>query len=45
VSARRLRSAADVGERFFALMTLGETNVVHSTYVLGARAYARAEQR
>ena len=42
MSARRLRTAANAAERFFALMTLGETNAVHSTYVLGSRAYARS---
>lgn len=43
MSARRLKTAANVSERFFALMTLGEADAVHSTYVLGNCAYARSD--
>lgn len=43
MSARRLRTTVDVSEQFFALMTLGEAEVVHSTYVLGECAYTRSD--
>lgn len=45
MSARRLQTTVDVSEQFFALMTLGEAEVVHSTYVLGKCAYTRSDSQ
>ena len=38
---QRIASAESAAERFFALMTLAPSDVVHSTYLLGERAYLR----
>lgn len=41
--ARRMRSAANLAERLFILMTLGDDRAVAATYVLGKLAHARAQ--
>jgi guanine deaminase len=38
---RRFARAADLAERLFVLMTLGDDRAVAATYVLGERAHAR----
>lgn len=41
LSARRIGFSGDVEESFFALMTLGDDRVVHTTYLMGEVAYQR----
>jgi guanine deaminase len=38
---RRFARAADLAERLFVLMTLGDDRTVAATYLLGERAHAR----
>ena len=41
LTGQRIKRTASAAEWFFALMTLAPSDAVHSTYVLGERAYSR----